>query len=77
MTRDMAVQLLNETMIDLSFYRSECRVVALTSGYETAFTLLTEKLKEMDDKISAALDDAEENVTTKNVNAYLKTRGVV
>jgi hypothetical protein len=31
----------------------------------------------MDDKISAALDDAEENVTTKNVNAYLKTRGVV
>lgn len=77
MTRDMAVQLLNETMIDLSFYRSECRVVALTSGYETAFTLLTEKLKEMDDKISMALDDAEENVTTKNVNAYLKTRGVV
>lgn len=76
MTHTSAIQLLHETLIDLSFYRSECRVVALTSGYETAFTLLTEKLKEMDDRISTALDEAGENVTTKNVTAYLKTRGI-
>jgi hypothetical protein len=76
MQNEHAIKLLNHAMEDLGFYRVECQVVAATSGYEVAFKLLTDKLKEMELGIEAALDASGDNATTNKVKAFMLKEGL-